>query len=271
MITAQEVVTMVNSDRARDAARHAAIVNELRREQAAIGWEPATVINLNPYPVFALVNYFGSGRLTCPAATKDGPGKLVIRDYAVDLRDSNGEYVAKPVQPIQIANEFLNQNRHIGGVLVVRGKSKPTAEQVNAAEERRQRHMRFLVQEASAYYNRTHDIRNVNSLAKMAAHELHAKGELAVLPEWCNDVANAIVTHRPCPQCAEQIRVEARKCRYCGSMVARLRDSRPKQPAEEAAAGAIASVEKIMDQMGQFDPGPVAAPAEEDDEDTVDL
>lgn len=201
------------TDRTRDR-----LVHEERIKLHRQGYHPATVINLNAFP---LTVYLGDmGVVSVPAAPPDdsngGFSRLVLSTYRLSMRDmGDGAFTPVSVLPTELAQEVEREYRDTGGVFWYLGDGEPPEEELAAARDRQMAWYRREYQKAVDAWSRYHQYKFITDRQRDAARALYQAGELAELPEWMT-ITRAQSQHATCPACGEDVRREARLCRHCG-------------------------------------------------------
>ncbi|HVA63349.1 MAG TPA: zinc ribbon domain-containing protein [Terriglobales bacterium] len=196
------------SDRLRDRL--------VREEQAKLhrqGWEKATVMNLQPFPLMLQLGELGT--VEVPAAQGNEPARVVIDRYRLSMRDmGDGNFIPVSVLPAEIAKEVEREYGATGGVFWYWGDGEPKPAEVEAARERQFGWWRKIYQQAVDAWTRYHQHKMLTDRQRDAARALFAAGEIAELPEWMT-ITRAQADRRPCPMCGEDIKVAAKICHYC--------------------------------------------------------
>jgi hypothetical protein len=198
------------SDRLRDR-----LVREEHMKLQRQGWEPVTVISLQPFPI--TVNLGELGTLEVPAATPERPGKLILTHYRLSMRDlGDGNFTPVSVLPVELAKEIERDSGDSGGVFWYPGTGDPDEAALAAARERQAAWYRRLYQQAIDSWSRYHQHKMLTDRQRDAARALFAAGEVAELPEWVT-ITRAQADRRDCPMCGESIKVAAKICHFCRS------------------------------------------------------
>ncbi|HXE30741.1 MAG TPA: hypothetical protein VN515_02945 [Terriglobales bacterium] len=202
------------SDRLRDR-----LVREEVYKLQRQGWEAATVVNLQPFP---LTIHMGElGMVECPAATPEHPvQRLLIEHYRISMRDlGDGNFTPVSVLPAELAKELEREYGETGGVFWFRGRREPEPAEIAAARERQMAWYRKLYQQAVDSWSRYHQHKMLTDRQRDAARALFLAGEVDGLPEWVT-ATRAQSDRRPCPMCGEEIKVVAKICHFCHTPLA---------------------------------------------------
>lgn len=195
-----------------DKRRHVLVV-ELQSRLRRTGWQKATIVNINPFPLNLNMGYIGY--FTIPAGTPDNPTVHVIHIPRIDIRDlGDANFIPEAVMPIEIANDFEREYGHTGGVIVYPGEDKPSPAQLAKAKADQIKWFQLIFKEATDSWSRYHLHKTITDNQRLAAKALYAAGEIAGLPEWVTP-SRVESGFKTCPQCAEQIRSAAKVCRFC--------------------------------------------------------
>ncbi|HVA64320.1 MAG TPA: hypothetical protein VNF74_11395 [Terriglobales bacterium] len=199
------------SDRLRDR-----LVREEHAKLHRQGWQPVTVVNLQPFALQA--NLGELGMIEVPAATPEQPVRtLVIQHYRMSMRDlGDGNFTPVSILPSELAKEIEREYGATGGVFWYHGTGEPEAAQVEAARARQQSWWRQLYQQAVDSWSRYHQHKLITDRQRDAARAMFAAGEVAGLPEWVT-ITRAQADRRDCPMCGESIKVAAKICHFCRS------------------------------------------------------
>ncbi|HEY7855793.1 MAG TPA: hypothetical protein VIC32_05070 [Terriglobales bacterium] len=201
------------SDRLRDR-----LVREEHAKLHRQGWNPVTIVNLQPFAV--TVNLGELGVVALPPASENEPlQKLVIKDYRFSMRDlGDGNFTPVSILPSEIAKEVVREYGETGGVFWYEGDGDPKAADVAAARERQMEWYRKLYQQGVDSWSRYHQHKMLTDRQRDAARALVRSGDVAELPEWVT-MTRAQSDRRPCPMCGEDIKIVAKVCRFCRSTV----------------------------------------------------
>ncbi len=197
------------SDRLRDR-----LVAEEKQRLARIPIEPATIVNLHPFPL--ALNLGELGLIEVPACPSGQPfASLVLDRFRLAMRDlGDGNFAPLAVLPLELAREFEREYASTGGVFILAGNAAPSKKRLAEA-----RHLLLLwhrreYQSAVDAWTRYRQHKFITERQRDAARELHRLGEIAALPEWVA-ITQPGAQRRACPACGEEIKPAARICRHC--------------------------------------------------------
>lgn len=205
--------------------------NRLVREEWARlgrqGWEAYRVENCHPWQL--RIDLGELGIILVPPATESGPGALGIDMPRISMRDlGDANFTPLAVLPKELAGEVEKAYKDAGGVYsypigkcdsngyVAFEKPAPFPQQVAEAKEQQFAWYRLEFRKALQSWSRYHQHQFITDRQRDAARLLHKSGDIAVLPEWV-DVTRNVATIAHCPDCAEEIKPEAKVCRWCQS------------------------------------------------------
>lgn len=193
------------------------------------GIPPATILNMNPYPLRVNSTLMGDMVIDpCP------PGKPynihVIRGYLVSREEGiEGDGHPIPWVPIVLAREFADTYYSNGGVVVYVGdgkkdspeefaKKEPAlARNIEEARAKMQAWMLDRVRKADSEWKTGGvAIRNINNIDRACAAMLHDKGLIAEMPQWMEKTPGKHGLGVACPQCRSFPNSEALICPNCG-------------------------------------------------------
>lgn len=196
----------------------------LRRQ----GIRPATILNMNPYMLH--VNGVLHSDLDVAPCPKGRPYSMrVIRDYKYDWRDETDDNWS-PVEfvPIVLADEFTEQYRAHGGVVVFEGDGErinplevpAIVEMMKEAEQAQIAFARIKVREANNEWNTPNrqGARNIDDIHRALAWLLHDKTGQE-LPEWIEKIPGQMGLGDPCPRCKTVPKSGAYACPSCGFII----------------------------------------------------
>lgn len=242
------------SDRLRDR-----LVREEKARIERLGFEPATIVNLHPFPLSLNLGELGCIEVPARAPSQDY-ASLVLHAYRLSMRDlGDGNFTPLAVLPIELAREFEREYAATGGVFILSGAIRPSAEQLAAARASLLLWHRREFQQAMDAWTRYRQHKFITERQRDAARELYRLGEITALPDWLA-VTHPGAGHRACPACGEEVKPSARICRHCRfhldpawveshAAALSISDSdqpsiadRPSAPAAKAAANSQASI-----------------------------
>jgi hypothetical protein len=202
-----------NMDRLRDrlvAEEHAKTVRQ--------GFRPATIVNLNPFPL--RLGMGDVGTIEVPACPADQPYiRHEILKYRFSMRDmGDGSFSPVSVLPRELAEEVVREYSETGGVFWYEGVGEVPSDSLAEARTRQVEWYRNEFRKAVDSWTRFHQHKLVTDRQRDAARALYANGEISSLPEWIT-ITRDLSEHISCPACDEKIRRNAKVCRYCGRAV----------------------------------------------------
>lgn len=196
------------SDRLRDR-----LVREEHARLLRQGWETATVVNLQPFPL--AVNLGELGTLVVEAAQPGAFALLPILRYRISMRDlGDGNFTPVAVLPRELAAEFQREYGATGGVFWFDGQRAPSLQELDDARARQARWWRSEFEKAVDSWNRYHQHNLITDRQRDAARALFHAGDIAELPDWIS-LTRAQAGRRECPQCQESIKATAHVCHFC--------------------------------------------------------
>lgn len=202
----------------------------MAREQGlkAQGIAPATIINLNPYPL--RVNSTLIGDIVVDACLASRPYSYVVMKQVRWSQEEGLEGERFPVSwvPLQLAREFSDIYYPNGGVIVYRGdaseedlfvtiqKDPALKQNFEAAVDRQMAYAREKVREANNEWNTPNHAgaRNINDIHRAMAAMLHDKIGLE-MPAWMEKVPGQYGLGEQCPQCRAIPQSSAVICPTC--------------------------------------------------------
>jgi zinc-ribbon domain len=143
-----------------------------------------------------------------PACAKGESCSLLLitpRGDALDLGDNRR--FPFTISAREIAQDIV-QDLDVHGIFVCDG-ARPTAEELQAAREKRDGWYHNLVSEADTMWARGHSYREISDMHRRAALSL------GTAREWAY-VAQAMVE---CPACGERVKASAAVCKHCGAVL----------------------------------------------------
>lgn len=199
-------------------------VYEMHDLMRRIGVQPATVVNLWPVPLHSSgpqVEHLNVP--ACPIGQEFVT--FVIESYGTDVVDRGGRYDVKPVLPIDLAKDILQQKMKSNtliqhGVVIYMGDHKPNERnlaEINESRKKMVKHMKKLVEDANGQWVRGG--RNSNIITdpiRYAAEYLLHHRFLTKKPEWMITARNQEDIIPECPSCGTEPARAAFSCRQCG-------------------------------------------------------
>jgi hypothetical protein len=194
---------------------------------AAVGEQPVTVVNLNPY--FLMVNHpMFDGIKVAPCQDGKLYSALVIRSV-LHVVDTGLDHNHKPEEfwPIQLGNEFVFQYREKGGVFLIKGniEKHPELEQTeefktkyHEAREALFEYCFTLKRAADNEWNtpQRSGARNIHESHRQAARILVAQKKIVKLPEWVDVLVATEDVQPECPRCQADTKKSQPLCVACG-------------------------------------------------------
>jgi len=195
-----------------DRQRNRLVLEERRRLERQ-GIEPATVVNLNRFPL--TINLGDLGCLEVPPANDAGPGSMAIETIRISLRDlGDSNFTPVGVLPKELAKELVREYGSTGGVFWYCGTGEPEPKALAEAEEAQKGWWRSEYQKAVDAWSRYHQHKMITDRQRDAARELFKLQEIEALPEWVV-LTRRGQDRRDCPECGESIKAVARICHFC--------------------------------------------------------
>jgi hypothetical protein len=197
--------------------RRTLMVQEFETNLSRQGYECATVVNLNRFPLAVAIADLPTP-FAVPAATVAEPViKHVLNQHFRTMRDlGDARFVPEAVLPVQIAAEFEREYAETGGVFWYRGAGEPSAEMLAEARAKQLAWYKREFGKAVDAWSRYHQHKMITDRQRDAATILHATGEIAQLPEWVT-LTRAMSDRSECPMCGESIKRAAKVCKECRS------------------------------------------------------
>lgn len=196
----------------------------LQNRKRVMGIEPATVLNMNPYPLMINSPLFHG--LVVPACPYGQPfTSLVIDEPRYEVKQTSSGTSPVDFDPYFLAREFDNQYSDAGGVVVLRGSIKEHPEMVENETikemlvESRSRAIataRRLKQEADGEWNTpTKGSRTITDTHRNAAHVLFHARLIKDLPPWISASRDPSTIVEKCPICFVEPAMGAIVCKEC--------------------------------------------------------
>jgi hypothetical protein len=201
---------------------------------ARLGVDPATVVNLNPFPLQVEHPLFRN--LIVPACPIDKPyATLVIREVRYQTKDSEGNFSPVDFKPALLAKEFETQAENYGGVLVFRGDIENIAEETGGdlfqnkefnrlyteAKQRMIEAAKRKKQEADNEWNTPAraGARNITDMHRNYTRILLRERLITKTPEWLDTTRDEARVAADCPSCGSEPKHGAAMCPVCGWVI----------------------------------------------------
>lgn len=194
-----------------------------------VGVQPATIVNLWPISVYSNGPQVAHHVLP-PCPIGEAFSTYVIKSYGTDVQDKGGRFDVKPVLPLDIARDILQQHSKAGtlvreGIVIYMGDHKPNQknlEDINEARKKFIKHAKRVVEDANGQWVRGGKNSNVINDAvhrPLADYLLHFRF-LTKKPDWMLTSRNQEDIVTLCQNCgAEPKSKTAVQCSACGYIV----------------------------------------------------
>lgn len=194
-----------------------------------MGVEPATILNMNPFPIVVHSPLFDG--LIVPACPLDKPyTMLVIRSVRYQPKDTEGQLTPVDFQPYMLASEFETQTQEYGGVVVFRGDGANIADLLKDKlvsglwAEAKKKHIDYAKrkkQEADSEWNTPSrsGARNITDINRNLTRILIREKLLVATPEWMDVTRDEAQIADACPHCLAEPKKGAHVCPNCGSIL----------------------------------------------------
>jgi hypothetical protein len=193
----------------------------------AIGRQPFSIVNLNPYPLMVLSPLFEGLRVD-PCPEDKQYSALVIRDVKFEVHTGT-DHNWTPIDrwPVMLAREFERQYAQKGGVFIIKGDLQEMPEIEEAAEFKDKfkvayegliRYAYKMKTDADTEWARPNRAgrSNVHAQHRMMVRILFKAGRIRNLPDWEDELLPTDAAEPRCVACAADLKKGAYMCSACG-------------------------------------------------------
>lgn len=120
---------------------------------------------------------------------------------------------------VAVARDYVfNRGLLAYGLFIPEG-DVPTADELAKAEDELTKTYIQLYRDSDSNFIRFNkDRKHISDTARKAVRYLMSKGLLQVAPDWADGVTS-VSNDKECPACGEQIKIAAKKCRHCNTII----------------------------------------------------
>jgi len=203
-------------------------VAEMHEFVRQIGVQPVTVVSLWPIPLYSSGPHVSHLVVpSCPIGQEFVTFK--IEAYGTDVQDKGGRFDVKPIMPIVLARDILQQHSKTNtlireGVVIYMGDHAPNQKNladINEARKKLVKHMKKLVEDANGQWVRGGKNSNViTDVHRQAAEYLLHYRFLAKKPDWMITAREQQDIVALCLNCGAEPKTKtAVQCAACGYIV----------------------------------------------------
>jgi rubredoxin len=157
--------------------------------------------------------------------------RYVISEYVIDIVDKGGGHGARPLTPISLARDFVDQQKRYerGGVFCYLGDHLPgenpdkrkALEELQMLEKARKELIAYYdkrIQKANSEWVKPNKqgLLNIDDLDRLAARYLMHWKFLKSEPPWLTQLRSEMEVASVCPKCRVEVNVGAAECKVCG-------------------------------------------------------